>query len=396
MYNHLHSRYKINDKYDIYEDGYLMKNGACSEYLERVNFVKNTDESVIVFEINEIEKRSGIRFAIKDTKNALDIFLSNLLEFLCMPDNLLYKNNRVRTEYVSEVLDSEYLEIGNAIVDNNLLLLINKYFNSLKQLYFNNCIIESNCCFNQHNFQIISFNDCKFESIRSLNDLKSYSLGFKNCVFNSINCTTINVKRLDLQSDLDEYYENIFIHCYFPKLDCLYLRGFGNLDKSLMFLPYSCPNISSLNIFASNIKDKCYLYNLSNLSKIDIYLLEDVENDIDVRRKFLRYSMDDIEIYLKKKEQKIVYKSDESVDDDYYLMYDVINKEVTKERLSIGDRLYSWKNASWIEEEESRGGVRRKISPVICPKASIIHPSGKVLLLSSNPYNYSDICKKNR
>ena len=124
---------------------------------------------------------------------------------------------------------------------------------------------------------------------------------------------------------------------------------------------------------------------------IDLY---DVENDIDVRRKFLRYSMDDIEIYLKKKEQKIVYKSDESVDDDYYFIYNVINKEVTKERLSIGDRLYSWKNVSWIEEEESMSGVRRKISPVICPKASIIHPSGKVLLLSSNPYNYSDICKK--
>ena len=188
---------KTPKKFDIYEDGYLMKNGACSEYLERVNFVKNTDKSVIVFEINEIEKINGIRFAVKDTKNASNIFLSNLLEFLCMPDNLLYKNNRVRTEYVSEVLASKYLEIGNVIVDNNLLLLINKYFNSLNQLHFNNCIIESNCYFNQHTFQIISFNNCKFESIRSLNDLKSYSLGFKNCVFNSINSTTINVKRLE-------------------------------------------------------------------------------------------------------------------------------------------------------------------------------------------------------
>lgn len=387
MFNYINSNYKINNKFEIIADGYLANDGAHNDYLEKIDFYKKTDKSIIVFHINEISENSGIRFALKEQQNASQIFLNNILEFLCLPDYLLHKNNRVRTEYVSEVLNSRYIEISNAIIDQNFILLIHKYFNNLEEMHFNNCFIKSNCCFNKNHYQIVSFRECTFETMRCLNELDSYGLGFNKCIFNNISSTTLNVKRLDINGNEDDEYENIFLHCYFPNLDILHLRGFVDLNNSLMFLPHSCPNIFKLYVKANSIENISYLYNLTNLLECDIDTYDDYD-DIKLKRDTLNYSEDDLAIYLNHKVPRMILKDDKSISDEYYFMYDDTKNSIIKEMLPINDKLYSWKNSSWIEQGQDDCGVRRKISPVICPKPCIIHPNGKVLFFSINPYNY--------
>ena len=380
------SNYRINNKFDMLEDGRIAVKGAINDYCERIELYKKTADDVTVFEIDENKKTSGIRVAFKDKQNASHVFLSNILEFLCLPDYLLHKDNRVRTEYVSEVLNARYIELSNAIIDQNLILLIQRYFTNIKEIFLNNCIIKSNCCFN-NNYQIISFNRCIFDSLACVNDLDAYNVSFSSCVFNGAGNPTLNVKRLSINGNDDSEYENIFLRCYFPKLDILNLKGLCILDKSLMFIPYSCPNIYKLNIETYGIKDVSYLYNVSNLLDCNISTFDSLDG-VKIGKDILSYSQDDLDIYLNKKIPIMIYKSDGSVDDEYYYMYNDVMNCISKEIMHEGDKLYTWKHLSWIEEIPGNG-VRRKISPVINAKPSIVHPSGKVLFFSINPYNYS-------
>ena len=404
--------FKDKESIDIYEDDHLTINGPKSEYTHEVMYVDNKANYKILYTVQSIYDKVGNRITIylKDQVEPSSYILKSLTRFLCQPDHLLYKNNRLRTDYISEVLNSAYIEIHNAVIDQKLIMLLNRYFPKLREIAMYKCTIKPNCSFNSFK-DYVGFDGCTIESLTCLNDLDSQILEINTCHFQKMPPVTINTQVLKIscynKKEINQYYENIFLSCYFPKLMYLSIENDDVkaeiLDSALLFLPHSVPNICQLYIRTGEINNINYLYNLPNLSYSVInYLVWDNPYEVydgdkymfpsyiraEIKRKFLNYSTDDLDIYLNKKYPKMIYKPNEKFDCEYYFVYDDVKKNIKKIILEKADHLYTTKWGSWIEEDQVHWAVRRNISPVICAKPSIIHPTGKVLFFSDNPHNY--------
>lgn len=249
---------------------------------DHIEYIKYTNEYTALFLFREVVDYSRLELTFF-TENCSENFLKYIYDFLTCEDECFYKkiSNIIVNDYHNELLKIQTIEINNALIDNKFIDILSNYFPNLNQIKFFDCIIKEKSSFYKLKGDLY-FSDCEIENINSFNYC-TQKLSFNNSKINKIENLTINSNDIVIKFVDDTNLAKLFLMCHFPNLEKLVL---GDVDavgispnniyyqKCLLYLPYSCPNLNSLEI-NGKVYSFVFLNRLGNLSECEINSVDD-------------------------------------------------------------------------------------------------------------------------
>lgn len=443
-YKNLLKRYNrigldISSKFVLLIDG---RKQNFDEYVKMdLRYIKVTTEYIATLKIDEVVGLNTLEFVLSN-KDHSKCLLSYILDVLTSENKCFYKtiNSIIINDYHTEILDIKRLTINNALVDSKMLKILSEQFKNLKLIDFIKCRILEDCEFNVLDSNL-NFYDCEIENINSFNYCKQ-PLMFQNSKVIKIVNSIVNSSIIKINGLLDDStLERLFLLCHFPDLKNLII---GNnivpyevdktayFDKSLLFLPYACPNLESLFI-EGKITSFNFLYHCSNLKECEIRSVDDsisyfeiytpyitdneerdkiinssnrnINDDMGIHLSMLDkmnmilemlrlvgFSQEEIQIYIKQQSPTILLNpikefSEKSI--EHFYLYDLCNKTLklctqdddSIEMTIISDKFYE------IKKQFIGKNIRTKQN-IIAAKPFVYHPSGIPISFDNDGYNY--------
>lgn len=255
-------------------------------------FKKNLETDDIYYIKEDKEYSSTLRIIEYANYNELEFTLFNdncsksllkyILDFLTSEDKCFYRiiNGIVLTDFHNTLLKIKKIRINNAIIDDKVINILNKYFNDLNLIKFHDCVIKENCNFYKLHGNLY-FANCEIENIKSFNYCKQ-DLQLYDTKINKISNSIINSKIININGLNDVTISKIFLLCHFPELKKLNIGNSlayilnSNLyyEKCLLYMPYACPDLETLFI-EGKISSFDFLYHFKKLNKCEIRSFND-------------------------------------------------------------------------------------------------------------------------
>lgn len=409
-----------------------------------VQYIKNTSKYIAELNINELVEYNELEFTLFSEKSS-KYLLNYIINYLTCEEDCFYKkaNSIIIHDYHVELLKIKSIKINNTTINNETINTINKYFSNLESIEFNDCIIKENCNFYKTK-SLLLFQNCEIESINCLSYCEQ-QVTLKNTKINKVTNSIINSTKIYINDLNDLALRNIFLLCHFPDLTELIIGDYNLLhntnkyyEKSLLYLPYSCPKLRSLFI-EGKIYSFDFLYHFKDLDKCEIRSINDSIGYFEIYNPYIakkserdriaydskcnsnsnldthlaiyeklqsilkslsciNYSEDEKDIYINKNVAKILLNSLSNFKDkpvEHIYTYD-LNKESLElvEKNIYKGKNYSLVNNKLLEYEKVINGSYIKSNPQITTcKPFIYHPSLIPIIFSKKTLSHKEHIK---
>lgn len=261
------------DEYYAFINGYSRKYINTKEFIEEAKYFCYTDKYFVRINNKELFDDCILEFYGRKTINHQDLF--NFINTYISNSNKIFIQEYkkiVLKDFHYNIFELTHLYLYNCIIDNKFINILNMYFKNLEYISIENCIIEDNAYLNKANCNI-TIKNSTIKNSRSLKNIKS-DLYYKNNTI--IEYEDIKIDSLIARIDLDEEsLKELLKRTTFHKLIQLIIVS-NNMNKSLLYLPIACPNLTNLEI-DSSVYSFDFLYRMNNISSCSINSINDSE-----------------------------------------------------------------------------------------------------------------------
>ena len=198
-------------------------------------------------------------------------FIHRILEekSLLIQNGIKFQDLKMKLFVVSQI------EIHDAMIDQNFISYVSKYFHSLKEIKFINCRILSEVSFQKWNIRC-SFHHSQIDDILVFRDTLSPLDLESSCIQKVTPCDIFSSEILfrNIGNHDKIPFSDIFLKCNFPYLkDLTVLLNASQPEMThesgFTFLPDSCPNLESLYL-EGKVSDLSFLKRLMYLNRCGI------------------------------------------------------------------------------------------------------------------------------